>query len=196
MVIGLLLAKLMPMTWILPPKMKMTTQDTRRNRDPGQAGDPSWHSGFDRGVPDATTAQKIYDNLDFQRAVQDYLSSIQIASMEGMRKGILKWGPANTTALLFENLMDSTMLFLTPNTTSIYMLSWIDMTDGPMVIETPPNMTGLIDDAWFHYVADFGQVGPDKYKGGKFLMVPPDYKGEIPEGYFVKHSQTCGNWVI
>lgn len=99
-------------------------------------------------------------------------------------------------ALLFENLVDSTTLFLTPNTTSIYMLSWLDMTDGPMVIETPPNVIGLIHDAWFHYVTDFGQVGPDKYKGGKFLMVPPGYKGEIPDGYFVKHSQTYGNGVI
>ena len=182
--------------WAQPPKMKMTTEIP-----PGIATPDKLETrlgtltSFD-GVPDAATAQKVYDNLDFQRATQAYLNSIQIASMNGMRKGILEFGPANTTALLFESLMDSTTLFLTPNTTSIYMLLWLDLTDGPMVLETPPNVIGLIDDAWFHCVADFGQVGPDKNKGGRYLMVPPGYKGEIPDGYFVKKSETFGNWVI
>ncbi|AKB18148.1 MULTISPECIES: hypothetical protein [unclassified Methanosarcina] len=72
--------------------------------------------------------QKVYDNLDFQRGVQAYLNSIQIASMYGMRKGILEFGPTNTTALLFETLMDSKALWLTPNTTSVYMVSWLGMT--------------------------------------------------------------------
>jgi hypothetical protein len=53
------------------------------------------------------TAQKVYDNLVFQRATQVYLNSIQIAFMGAMRKGILKYGSANTTG------------FLTPNTASI-----------------------------------------------------------------------------
>jgi hypothetical protein len=68
--------------------------------------------------------------------------------------------------------------------------------EGPMVIETPPNVIGLIDDAWFHYVTDFGQVGPDKNKGGKYLFLPPGYKGDIPDGYFVKKPQTFGSWVV
>jgi hypothetical protein len=68
--------------------------------------------------------------------------------------------------------------------------------EGPMVIETPPNVIGLIDDARFHYVTDFGQVGPDKNKGGKYLFLPPGYKGDIPDGYFVKKPQTFGSWVV
>ena len=76
------------------------------------------------------------------------------------------------------------------------MTAWLELTDEPMVIETPPNVLGFIDDAWFHYVVDFGNVGPDKGKGGKFLILPPNYKGEIPEGYFVARTNTYGNWVI
>ena len=173
-----------------PRKMKMTTKIPDGIATPDKLETRlGTLTSVDGGVPDAATAQKVYDNLDFQRATQVYLNSIQIASMNAMRKGILKYGPANTTALLFENLMDSTTLFLTPNTTSIYMLLWLDLTDGPMVMETPPNVIGFVDDAWFHYVADFGQVGPDKNQGGKYLMVPPDYKGEIPDDYFVKKQR-------
>lgn len=148
------------------------------------------------GVPDAATTQKVFDNLDFQRGVQAYLSSIQIASMNGMRTGILKYGPANTTALLFEELMDSTTLFLTANTVSIYMTSWLDLSDGPMVVETPPDVIGLVDDAWFHYVTDFGQVGEDKNKGGKYLFLPPGYDGDVPDGYLVRKTQTFGHWLL
>jgi len=53
------------------------------------------------------------------------------------------------------------------------MAMWLELGDEPMVIETPPNVLGIIDDHWFHYVADFGNAGPDKGKGGKFLILPP-----------------------
>jgi hypothetical protein len=92
--------------------------------------------------------------------------------------------------------MDSRSLFLTPNTVNIYMMTWLQLDEEPMVIETPPNVLGIIDDHWFKYVADFGNAGPDKGKGGKFLIVPPGYQGELPEGYYVAHTKTYGNWVI
>ena len=52
----------------------------------------------------------------------------------------------------------------------------MELGDEPMVIETPPDVLGLIDDAWFDYVVDFGKAGPDMGKGGKFLILPPGYK--------------------
>ena len=45
-------------------------------------------------------------------------------------------------------------------------------------------------------VADIGITGPDKGKGGKYLLLPPGYKGDVPEGYFVARSETFGNWVF
>lgn len=148
------------------------------------------------GVPDAATTQKVYDQLDLSRATEAFLNCIPIASMYGLKHGILKHGPANTTAVLFEDLMDSKAFWLTPNTTSIYMASWLELGDEPMVIETPPAVLGFLNDAWFKYVVDFGNAGPDKGKGGKFLVVPPGYKGALPEGYHVAHTTTYGNWVI
>ena len=179
-----------------PPKMKMTTEVPPGIATPDRLETRIGTLELFDGVPTQETAQKVYDNLDLQRGVQAYLDSIQIASMYGMRKGILDFGPANTTALLFETLMDSKALWLTPNTTSIYMASWLELKDEPMVIETPPNVLGIIDDHWFHYVTDFGNAGPDKGKGGKFLILPPGYKGEVPDGYHVARTNTYGNWVI
>jgi len=179
-----------------PPKMKMSTYIPPGIATPDELTTRIGKLKSFDGVPDAKTTQLAYDNLDFQRATQAYLSSIQIASMYAMRKGILEFGPPNTTALLFEDLMDSRALFLTPNTVSVYMMSWLEMTNEPWVIETPPNVLGFINDFWFRYVVDFGNAGPDKGKGGKFLILPPGYKGKVPEGFHVARSDTHGNWVI
>jgi len=179
-----------------PPKMKMTTDIPPGVATPNKL---KTHLGtltsFD-GVPDKETMQKVYDDLDLRRATEVFLDTLQVASMSAMEKGVRSFGPPNTTALLFENLMDSKSLWLTPNTVSIYQVAWCELGDEPMVIETPPKVLGIIDDAWFQYVADFGNAGPDKGQGGKFLLLPPGYKGDVPQGYHVAGTQTYGNWVV
>ena len=82
--------------------------------------------------------------------------------------------------------MDAKSLFLTANADIIYFWSNLDVADGPIVLETPPMSLGVIDELWFNWVTDFGLPGADRGAGGKYLLVPPGYKGELPEsGYFV-----------
>ena len=149
---------------------------------------------FKDGFPDDATVQKVYDNLDFQHGVQAFLTAMPAASLAAIRKASRTFGPDNQTVTIFETLMDARSLYLTANTESIYTMGWIDLKNGPVVIESPPNTLGLVDDFWFHYVTDLGNAGPDKGKGGKFLFLPPDYKGKVPEGYHVFKSKTFGNW--
>lgn len=152
---------------------------------------------FTDGVPTPETAKLVYDNLDFQRGVEAFLNGIPGASLVAMRAAQRGLGPDNGTVGLFETLMDSKSLYLTANTESIYFGGWIDLKDGPVVVEGPPDVLGVIDDFWFRYVTDFGNAGPDKGKGGKFLVVPPDYHGALPQsGYFIVRSATYGNLVI
>ena len=115
---------------------------------------------FVDGFPDDATVEKVFDNLDFQRAVQAFLTTMPAAS--SARTVIRAFGPYNQTVLLFETLMDSRSLFLTANTESVYAIGWLDLSGGPVVVEAPPGMLGLVDDAWFHYVADIGLAGPDR----------------------------------
>ncbi len=148
---------------------------------------------FFDGFPDDATTQKVYDNLDFQRGVDAFLTAMPGASAEALKEGFIKQGANNQTVLIMENLMDSKSLFLTPNSETVYNMMWLDLKDGPLVIETPPNILGMVDDHWFQYVGDVGNAGPDKGKGGKYLLLPPGYKGDVPGGYFVLRSQTFGN---
>ena len=114
-----------------------------------------------------------------------------------MRDGLLHFGPANTTVLLFEELMDSNSLFLTGNTDTIYAIGLLDLErDGPTVVEIPPGAgPGTVNDAYFRFVVDMGAPGPDRGKGGKYLILPPDFEGEAPDGYFVARSRTYTNWL-
>src|SRR5210317_105275 len=179
-----------------PPAMKMTTDIPDGIATPDRLETSiGTLTSFD-GVPDKATTRKIYDQLDLQRATQAFLSTIQVASLVAMEHGLRSFGPPNTTVLQFENLMDSKSLWLTPNTVSVYQAAWMELGDEPMVLETPPNVLGFIDDAWFQYVVDFGNAGPDKGQGGKFLILPPGYEGNIPDGYHVARSHTYGNWVV
>jgi len=148
------------------------------------------------GFPDKATLEKVYDNLDFQRGVQAVLTAMPGASLAAMRRGHRAIGPDNQTVLQFPTHMDSRTLFLTANTAAIYNFIWLNTKEGPLVIEVPPQGLGFVDDFWFRWVGDVGETGPDKGKGGKYLLLPPGYKGSVPEGYFVLRSPTYNHWFI
>jgi hypothetical protein len=146
---------------------------------------------FADGVPTGQTVDKVYDNLDRARAEQAFLNALQGVSMYAAREGFLKAGVADGNVLVFSTLMDGQSLFLTANADTPYFLSFIDLTKGPVVVETPPQALGTFDDMWFHWVIDFGLPGPDRGEGGKYLLVPPDFHGELPaSGFNVAHART------
>jgi hypothetical protein len=87
--------------------------------------------------------------------------------------------------------MDSNSLFLTANADTIYNLAVLDLTNGPLVVEVPPMQLGTLNDMWFGWIIDIGAPGPDRGAGGKYLIVPPDYDGPLPDsGFFVGRSKT------
>jgi hypothetical protein len=178
------------------PKMKMTTPIPPSITTPESVDTRIGTLKFFDGFPDDATVEKVYDNLDFSRGVQAFLSGMPGASLVGMRTGFQKLGVINGTVLLFENLLDSKSLFLTGNTDSVYFSGWLNLKDGPLVLEAPPRVLAFLDDFWFQYVIDIGNAGPDKGQGGKYLVVPPGYKGEVPEGYFVAQSRTFNLWLM
>jgi hypothetical protein len=150
---------------------------------------------FFDGFPDKSTVEKLYDNLDFQRAVQAYLLSIPAVSQAAIRNAIRELGPVNVTVPIFEQFMDSRSIILTADDNTVYSWAWLDLHDGPLVVEVPPKVLGAINDMWSRWVIDVGITGPDKGEGGKYLLVPPGYKGEIPAGYTIVRPPTFSNWI-
>ncbi|MEI8333922.1 MAG: DUF1254 domain-containing protein [Chloroflexota bacterium] len=151
---------------------------------------------FFDGLPDDATVQKVYDNLDFQRAVQAYLVALPVANTWQIRDGYRAFGPDNRTLLMTESLMDSHTLYFVANTETVYNMAWLDTHDGPLVIEMPPNVLGFMSDFWSRYVTDVGRAGPDRGAGGRYVLLPPGYSGPVPDDCFVLRSRTYGNPII
>jgi hypothetical protein len=146
---------------------------------------------FKDGAPSKSTVDKAYDNLDFMHGVEAFVNAFQGASNSAIWKGLNAAGVKDNTVLIFSTLMDSKSLFLTANADTIYFISILDVSKGPIVVETPPLSLGVIDDMWFRWVTDFGLPGPDRGAGGRYLLLPPGYSGNLPDsGYTVLKLRT------
>ena len=178
-----------------PQQMKMTTPIAPGVAVPNTLETSIGSLNLSYGYPDDATTQKVYDNLDASRALQAYLLAIPIVNQAGMRASIAKFGPANQTNVIWEDLVDSKTVELTANDNTVYSFIWLDTKKGPLVVEVPPMVLGLVDDFWYRLVADVGITGADQGKGGKYLVLPPDYSGDVPEGYHVLKPSTYGTWM-
>jgi hypothetical protein len=133
----------------------------------------------------------VRDHLDYLHGVETFMNTIQGVSTYAIREGLLEQGINDGDVLIFSELMDSRSLFLTANADTVYYISFLDLSDGPLVVETPPEALGLVDDMWFRWVTDFGLPGADRGQGGTYLLVGPGYDGPLPEGgCYVRHSRT------
>ena len=140
---------------------------------------------------------QLQDELLFQRAVQAYIWALPALNMYGMKEGSEKvFGKGYNVLPIFKDRLNAKTLITTPNSDVIYALGYLDLKeDGPMVIEVPPGLQGILDDFFQrpicsegerstdgNWCGDVGLPGPDKGKGGKYLVLPPDYKGAVPLG--------------
>ena len=139
---------------------------------------------FKDGAPSKATLDKVYDDLDFTHAQRAFADTFQGVSIHAIRKGLQSVGVKDNEAIIFSELMDAKSLWLTTNADTIYVVGALDLTKGPMVLETAPGFLGAIQDYWFRWVIDIGLPGPDRGEGGKYLIVPPGYDGPLPEGGF------------
>jgi hypothetical protein len=166
---------------------------------------------FFDGMPDKATVEKLYDNLVLMRGVETFLSGIPATSIEALRRGHADLGvEASNAFMIADKLCDSSPLFLTANTDTVYCSGFLNLQkDGPTVVEVPAKCgPGTVNDAYFRFVVDMGAPGPDRGKGGKYLILPPDYEGDLEgpiggkaaevdgEKYFVVRSPSYVNWVI
>jgi hypothetical protein len=146
---------------------------------------------FNDGMPSKDTVDKVYENLYFTHAFDAFVNTFQAVNMAAARKGFLDIGVKDNEVLVFSELMDAKSLFLTANADTVYFVGFIDLSKGPMVLETPPKALGTLDDEWWRWVIDFGAPGPDRGEGGKYLILPPGYNGPLPEGgFYVGRSRT------
>jgi hypothetical protein len=140
----------------------------------------------------------------FERGVQAYLWAVPTLSVYGMKEGSEKvFGKGYNVLPIFKERLNAKTLISTPNSDLIFAFGFLDLKqDGPLVIVVPAGLKGTLDDfrqrpirsegqiGGRDWAGDVGMSGPDHGAGGKYLLLPPDYKGSIPSGYFAYRSGT------
>ncbi len=155
-------------------------------------GQLSFTHDFANGYPTDETVKKLYDEIDFQRACQAYIWSIPLVSMaEWQRAHEVTFGAKSGDVVVYNNYL-AKLGIITANATTPYIVSFFNLAEtGPMVVEMPAGAAaGFADDIWQRPLVDMGQTGPDKGKGGKYIIVGPGQEANIPEGAYRADSPT------
>jgi hypothetical protein len=149
--------------------------------------------GFEGGYPTPESVAKLYDELDYQRAVQAYLWAVPLVSFaQWQEQHETVFGQQDGDMVLMTSFRDKLGL-LTANDTTPYVLGFLNLQrTGPLVIDYPKGQTaGGILDFWQRPLTDMGLTGPDQGEGGKYLVLAPGQEAPRDVGeYRVVQSPT------
>src|SRR5262249_44533835 len=140
------------------------------------------------GFPTPLEARAANDHTDFERAVTAYRFWYPTVSCEGIMSGQRAAGLQDNRDAIVMACAPRHVLF-TGNSHTPYGGATLDLSDGPMVVELPAGpFLGFVMDHHQRWVQDMGLPGPDAGRGGKHLVLPPGYNGEVPNGHFPGRS--------
>lgn len=146
------------------------------------------------GPDDPGFDEQLFYHRAFEVALWALPATDSFATREAIERDL--GGKANDV-VINTRPMNSDIHLVALQTQTPYLQGAIDVRDGPMVVEVPPateraHMYGTIVDAWQRPLEerDIGVDGWDDGKGAKYLILPPGYDGDIPDGYNVMHSRT------
>jgi hypothetical protein len=145
---------------------------------------------MDGELPRRSDLATVFDELDYQMATQAYLWALPLVSYAQWRKQHRDvFGATNFDLVHYVTYQDRLGL-ITANATTPYILNFIDLSEtGPLVVELPAGPTaGGVSDFWQREFGVIGEMGPDRGKGGKHLIVPPGQEPPNADGYNVLRS--------
>ncbi len=149
------------------------------------------HYAFARGFPDADTMKQAYDDADLNRAIQAYKFFYPTVSGAAIVRGNQQIGVVPNKVFGILDCAPEQLVF-TANSDTPYGPLMLDLSGGPLVVELAPGPLIVCSmDVNQRWVADMGLPGPDAGKGGKHLLLPPGYDGEVPaSGYYVHRASS------
>jgi hypothetical protein len=136
------------------------------------------------------------------RAFESVVWGMPAVNFELMHQAMVReTGGAFNQIVYWSGLPDWKNQTLTPNPDSVYLMAFIDTKDvGAVVLEIPPagdgSITGTVMGCWQTPIEDVGLAGVDEGEGGKYLVLPPGYVDELPDGYIPMPSDTYSGFAL
>ncbi|GMQ25393.1 DUF1254 domain-containing protein [Algoriphagus sp. oki45] len=141
-----------------------------------------------------SSIQTLNDQLALQRAIEVYQWSLPITTFGMWYKAHFDVYEADDLDFVEYESFNEKVGIVTSNSSTPYIVTWLDLSrTGPVVIDYPAGPSaGSIMNFFQLSIADLGFTGPDKGKGGKYLIIPPKYDASILDikGVYVINAST------
>ena len=137
----------------------------------------------------------IHEHMIHRRAIELIVWSQPLMNYKAMRDAFFSLGANYNDVTYYSQLQDWKWQIATPNSTTPYVMTFWDLRNGPVVVEIPAStddvgIFGTLMESWQRALEDVGALGKDGGRGGKYVILPPDYRGPLLPGSFTLQSQT------
>ncbi|WP_213957047.1 MULTISPECIES: DUF1254 domain-containing protein [unclassified Variovorax] len=160
---------------------------------------------FNNGHPTVESAEHLAQMLTFSRAVDIYQHNAEAVAMFRFRQGLANSGIRQTCqVVIWKTLQEGAGESTSGVRERVQVCSFLNLRNGPIVIDVPAGIASVFDDMWQRPVGDVARIGRAVAKGGKYLVLPPgdaecdrpgDAESDWP-GYLVLRSPTYGVWML
>ncbi len=147
------------------------------------------------------TPAELDSRMIHRRAVEAVIWGMPAVNYDALHQAAVQDAGAGPNQIVYwSRLLDWKNQTLTPNPDAIYLMPFIDTTDGPVVLEIPPPRVGrsraALTTPGRRPLEDVGPAGVDKGAGGKYLILPPGYEGEVPDDYIAMPASTTRTYAL
>jgi hypothetical protein len=147
------------------------------------------------------SSTELAERTRHRRTVEAVIWGLPLVNTDTMRQAYFRdIGAKYNDILYFSKFPDWRFQATTPNASTHHVYFNYNLKEGPVVLEVPAavgaGLLGSMVNAWDEPVADIGPLGDDKGKGGKYLLLPPDCKGDVPAGYLPARFSTYNGYVL
>ena len=158
--------------------------NAQETSSPPVRDNPTW--------PSDDEAQGLLDELYYQRAIHSYYLTLNVLNTIALRDGSeAAFGKGYNKVTTWYDRMGPKTWAPTPNADIMYNMWYADLKEtGPLVVAAPPGTIAMVTDFFQVTLTDIGRAGPDRGNGGLYLILPPDYQGFVPDGYWAFKSST------
>ncbi len=147
------------------------------------------------------TARDLAERAMERRAVEAAIWGVPLVKFDSMRQAYFRDAKAKYNDVIYwSKPSDWKNQTTTPNHSTNYVLTFMNLKDGPVVVDIPAAqeeaLYGTLINSWTEPLLNVGNTGEDQGKGAKYLMLPPGYHGKVPEEYVSVRCSTYNCYTL
>jgi hypothetical protein len=149
----------------------------------------------------AFTATALVERTLHRRAVEAAIWGMPLVNFDAMRQAYFRDAGAKYNDVMYwSKPSDWKNQTTTPNHSTNYVLFFLNLKDGPVVVDIPAAqeaaLYGTLINAWTEPLVNVGNTGEDRGQGAKYLLLPPGSTETPPAGYVPVPSVTYNGYSL